>query len=100
MKQSVATNAPRTSGRRLWQVGCLIAITFSVSGCSHSPTFNILGSYFPGWLACMMLGVLAAVLVHMAFHRRGWEGRLAALPLFYLSVTLAVACVCWLLAFE
>lgn len=82
--------------RSLWWLPLVIFAT----GCAHSPTFNVLGSYFPGWLACLVLGVLAAALLHVVLARRGWEERIAALPLFYLSVTLALACVCWLLAFE
>jgi len=37
------------------------ALLFSpllLGGCSRAPSFDILGSYFPAWLICLVLGVL------------------------------------------
>ena len=81
-------------------LGSFIPFAMLLSGCARSPVFNVLGSYFPGWIACMALGIIAAVLVRVVLHRRQWEARIAAVPLFYLSVALLVACACWLVAFE
>lgn len=69
-------------------------------GCARSPVFNVLGSYFPGWIACILLGTAFAAGTRMLLHRFAWEARIAALPLFYLGVALAVACAFWLVAFE
>lgn len=71
-----------------------------LSGCARSPVFNVLGSYFPGWIACILAGIIVAVLIRTLLHRRELEKRVAGLPLFYLSIALLVACVCWLIAFE
>ena len=38
-------------------------ILLALSGCSHSPTLNLLGSYFPAWMFCAVLGVVAAVII-------------------------------------
>ena len=78
----------------------VLSLLFAVSGCARSPSFNVLGSYFPGWIACMIAGILVAVVVHLILSRTGLEQRLAALPLFYLATTLLVACILWLIAFE
>ncbi len=78
----------------------LLAATLCVTGCARSPVFNVLGSYFPGWIACILLGVIVAAIVRTILHRREWEARIAALPLFYLSLALLVACTFWLIAFE
>jgi hypothetical protein len=33
-----------------------------LTGCSRAPSFNIMGSFFPAWLICMIVGtVLAAI---------------------------------------
>src|SRR5260370_20094446 len=32
-----------------------------LAGCQQAPSFNILGSFFPAWLACLALGILLAV---------------------------------------
>lgn len=71
-----------------------------LAGCARSPEFNVLGSYFPGWIACILLGVVVAVIAHVLLKRWQWEARISALPLFYLSLVLLVACACWLITFE
>jgi hypothetical protein len=71
-----------------------------VSGCARSPSFNVLGSYFPGWIICMVAGVLVASLLHVLIKRTGLEHRIPALPLFYSSLTLFIACTLWLITFE
>lgn len=35
-----------------------------LSGCTMSPTFDIVGSFFPAWLVCLFLGILLAALTH------------------------------------
>ena len=32
------------------------------SGCSRAPSFDIIGSFFPAWLICLVLGILLAAL--------------------------------------
>ena len=34
----------------------LLASASFLVGCSHSPTFNLLGSYFPAWMICAVVG--------------------------------------------
>src|SRR5277367_2044573 len=29
-----------------------------IAGCSRAPTFNILGSFFPSWILCGVIGIL------------------------------------------
>jgi hypothetical protein len=71
-----------------------------IGGCARSPSFNVLGSYFPGWIICIVVGVLVASLLRMAINRIGWERGIPALPLFYFSLALLVACTLWLVTFE
>jgi fructose-specific phosphotransferase system IIC component len=33
-----------------------------VSGCSRAPSFDIIGSFFPAWLICLIIGILLAAL--------------------------------------
>jgi hypothetical protein len=91
------------SRHRLARTGIALlgsAPVWGLCGCARSPVFNVLGSYFPGWIACMLLGVLIALLVRTLLNRRELEARIAALPLFYLSIALVAACALWLIAFE
>ncbi len=69
-------------------------------GCSRAPAFNVLGSYFPGWIACLFLSVIATAVVRAVLNRLRWEQQVPALPLFYFSIALLIACAIWLIAFE
>ncbi len=100
------TGIPSTSAdfaRRRRGIAALLSLgggAMLLSGCSHSPAFNVLGSYFPGWIACIVVSVLLTTLLRWLGRRAGLEQRLPMLPLFYLSLTLAIASVLWLIAFE
>jgi len=69
-------------------------------GCGRAPAFSILGSFFPGWIACILVGILLTVLVRWGLSRLDIERDLKALPLVYLSLSLFFACTLWLLFFE
>lgn len=38
---------------------CLLLVV--LVGCEHAPSFDVLGSYFPAWLACLALALLLTV---------------------------------------
>jgi hypothetical protein len=71
-----------------------------LAGCSHAPAFNVLGSFFPGWIACIAAGILLTLLLHWALRRAGLERDLRALPVVYLCSTLIFSSLLWLLLFE
>jgi len=80
--------------------GLASTLVFALTGCARSPSFNVLGSYFPGWLACMVESILLTALVRFLLNRLQWEQRVPALPLFYFALALLIACLTWLIAFE
>ena len=38
--------------------------TLSLTSCGRAPSFDILGSFFPAWLICMVVGILLAAIVN------------------------------------
>ena len=32
------------------------------AGCTRAPTFDIIGSFFPAWLVCLVIGILLTAL--------------------------------------
>jgi hypothetical protein len=72
----------------------------AVCGCARAPAFNILGSFFPGWIACILAGILLTALVRWGLSRWNLERELKALPLVYISIALIFACTFWLFFFE
>jgi hypothetical protein len=86
--------------RHSFSAGLAASLVFGLTGCARSPSFNVLGSYFPGWIACMVVSILVTALIRFVLNRLQWERNLPALPLFYFSIALLIACLIWLIAFE
>ena len=93
-------NREKDSSRHSVSAGLAATLVFALTGCSRSPSFNVLGSYFPGWIACMVVSILATALVRFVLNRLQWEQQVPALPLFYFGIALLIACLIWLIAFE
>src|SRR5215471_3876209 len=90
------------------QAGCLRTATIAASlvpvlpatGCSQSPFFNILGSFFPSWVLCGFVGILLAVGVRMLFVRANFERELSPLMLIYPCLAAFFTFSIWLLFFR
>ena len=49
---------------------CVISCSIGLlSGCSRAPTFDIVGSFFPAWLVCLIVGSFLASLSHWLLSR-------------------------------
>jgi hypothetical protein len=46
-------------------------LTLSLAGCSatggHSPAIDVLGSYFPAWLICIVVGLVLTIITRLLF---------------------------------
>ncbi len=67
---------------------------------THDPSFDLLGSYFPAWMLCMLAGILATVMVRFALQRLDWEYHLAPLVLVYPSMATFFCFALWLAFFS
>ena len=65
----------------------------------HDPSFDLLGSYFPSWMACMAAGIVAAVIVRFVLRRLNREHELAPEVLIYPSMAAFVCFTLWLIVF-
>jgi cation transporter-like permease len=85
--------------KRRFSLRAGMLVTLFQSGCSMSPSQNILGSFFPSWMLCTAIGIGAAVALRFLFGGIGLEKYVLAPPLTYLSVAVAVTLVVWLIWF-
>lgn len=81
--------------KQWWASAALIGLA-SLTGCSASPSRNILGSYFPSWMICALGGIAAAAIARAVFKRSGLQREIPALVLVYLSIASAVTFALWL----
>jgi len=95
------TKASPTDGRN-WGTGLVgvIAATLLATGCSRAPSFNLLGSFFPAWLLCGVLGITLAGVTRLIFVRTNFEKELAPLILVYPCLALFYTFTLWLLFFS
>jgi hypothetical protein len=85
---------------RFLVIGACIAATLSGTGCSRAPSFNILGSFFPAWILCGVLGILLTVAVRIIFVRVNFEQELSPLILVYPCLAAFFTFCIWLLFFS
>ena len=79
----------------LWRT----AIALPVAGCSYSPTLDLLGSYFPGWMLCAVLGIFAAVIIRLVLAATGINDYVVAPLLTYAGLAVAATLLAWLFWF-
>jgi hypothetical protein len=69
-------------------------------GCARAPSFNILGSFFPAWIVCVLAGILLAVAVRLLFVRLKFEQDLSPLVVVYPCLAAFFTFTLWLLFFS
>jgi hypothetical protein len=65
----------------------------------HSPTLDLLGSYFPAWMLCAAGGVFAAVVIRQVLMVVGVGEYVVAPLLTYVGLALSATWLIWLLLF-
>ena len=48
----------------------MVLLLWLVTGCSRAPTFDIVGSFFPAWLVCLVIGILLTALARWLLLRQ------------------------------
>jgi uncharacterized membrane protein YwzB len=73
---------------------------FVLAGCGRAPSFNILGSFFPAWLICMIVGILLAAIVSWTLTALKLEKLIAWGVIVYPCLAAFFAFTLWLLFFS
>jgi hypothetical protein len=84
--------AIRRSGRGIFTPALLL-----IAGCGRAPSFDILGSFFPAWLVCVVLAIVLTVVSRMLLNR---YVQIAWPVLVYPSLTAVFALLSWLALFR
>jgi YtcA family len=69
----------------------------TLAGCSAAPSHSILGSYFPSWMICALVGLFATVIIRQILVSVGIDRTLPAPLLVYLALAVAGAFATWLI---
>jgi hypothetical protein len=83
-----------------WTVPGAVASTLLVAGCSRAPSFNILGSFFPAWILCGLIGILLAAVTRLFFVRIKLESQLSPMILVYPCLAAFFTFTLWLIFYS
>jgi hypothetical protein len=65
-----------------------------------APLVNILGSFFPIWMFCLVAGILLTLVVRFLLLSTGLDAELGPRPIVYPSLVALFACSIWLVWFR
>lgn len=102
-----STNPPRVRrdrSRTVVLVGLLLvigALIFVVRPVSHrSPTIDILGSYFPAWMICIVSGLTLTLVSRWVIRAYHLESYASPAPLIYTCLTIIYTFLTWIIFYQ
>jgi hypothetical protein len=114
MKTEFARGAPsrsnnlpsvrRTRSRHVGIIGLFLLIgvlIFAVRPVSHrSPTIDILGSYFPAWMICIVSGLTLTLISRWIIRAYQLEPYASPAPLIYTCLTIIYTFLTWIIFYQ
>ena len=93
---------PRSIWRRSTTCCAAIAILAASGTRCHaaSPTIDVVGSYFPAWLICIVIGLLLTIIARQIFIAFRLAAHLHPAPVIYPCLTLIFTMLVWLIIFK
>ena len=85
--------------RRLLRPRYLTSLVLSGCHITGAPSFVIVGSYFPGWMFCAVIGVASAISARLIFVAANLAGVLPFQLFLCAAIGTFCALVAWLLLF-
>src|ERR1041384_7704338 len=76
---------------------CLIAVRVS---SHHSPTVDILGSYFPAWMVCILSGLTLTFVAHWIVQVGNLKPYIGPDPLIYSCLLIIFPFAAWILFYQ
>lgn len=89
--------------RRLFGTGLAVSMVVSMvvsTGCSRAPSVDVLGSFFPVWMVCLIIAVILVSLLRILLVRVKLEPEVGPLALFYPCAVILTAGLLWLIFFR
>jgi hypothetical protein len=66
----------------------------------HSPTIDVLGSYFPAWMACILGGLALTLIAHWIVQVGNLKPYIGPAPLIYSSLMIIFTFATWILFYQ
>jgi len=85
---------PRT--HRILLTTCALLLT----GCDHAPSIDIIGSFFPVWMLCLVIAIPLTFAARFGLVRFQLENDIGPPVLFYPCLVLLFTSLLWLIFFR
>jgi hypothetical protein len=83
-----------------WQKNRIaLALLPFLMSCSSAPSRDILGSFFPSWMLCAVIGVVFSAVLYKVFVKLGVDQTIPAKLLVYILLAATIAFLIWLIWF-
>ena len=76
------------------------AICLFCTGCGRAPSVDIIGSFFPAWIVCLVVAIVLASILRLVLLRYQFESEIAPVALFYPAVVILFSCLLWLIFYR
>ena len=76
---------------------CFVAVRIS---SHHSPTVDVLGSYFPAWMICILSGLALTLVAHWIVQVGNLKPYIGPAPLIYSCLTIIFTFATWILFYQ
>jgi hypothetical protein len=92
--------------RTVWRfavVGLAVVVLYLVAvriSSHHSPTVDILGSYFPAWMVCILSGLTLTLIAHWIIQVRKLNPYIGPAPLIYSCLMIIFTFATWILFYQ
>ena len=90
----------RARAKQRWLAVVMLSSTLCCTGCSRAPSIDIIGSFFPVWMVCLVLAIVFAFGVRYLLLRYKLEQEVGPLALFYPSAVILFTSLLWLIFFR
>lgn len=87
------------SGRKALRLAITLGL-LALTGCHGAPSINVLGSFFPGWMFCMLAGVILLLVARGILLKIRIDEHLHPRAIVYLSFWGLSSLSLWLLFFR
>ena len=77
-----------------------IAAGIALGGCERVPSINLLGAFFPSWMACILIGIALTLVTRRALAAGGVEPWIGPGVLVYPALALAFTLGAWVAFFR
>jgi hypothetical protein len=70
------------------------------AGCGRAPAIDVIGSFFPVWMVCLIVSIILASVLRLLLLRYKLEPAIEPVALFYPAVVILLSCLLWLIFFR